>query len=784
MNYCSKSVALTTIYINRYLFQVALAFLLFVPLTFLHAVELHVSPNGKDANPGSSGKPFQTIQAAINKMKPGDICVVHNGTYRERISIKQSGSIGAPIVIRAAAGETPIISGLDVLSLRWKKSDKKGVFVADYKNDDFEQLFYEGKPMLEARWPNTPRDQMGDWDFFSPNAWAAVDPKGNSYGTIKDADLAATGWDVTGATAVLNVVHQFYAWTRSVEGHSAGSDTFNYPKDLGSSVKGADETGTSLKCNDDRYYLIGKKEFLDVPGEWFYDSQKKQLFVITPDGKNPDEKLIEVKTRNFSLTADQNAKYITIDGITFFGTAFSFGRDYQKRSNNIVFQNNKVLYSSWTEYLSMPKGDSKESRSNNYPVIYADNSLVCNNVFEYGALSALFINGFSNQIENNLIHDFDTNSSLEFPPLLVNRNWKSYVGNGGKAIVRYNTIYNSGGILNLNGQNDNDVYMNHLYNAFRACWGGNKDVSSLYCSGEVVIGTRFHHNWVHDMYAGTPPIDWNGGMGIRGDDNTCGLTIDHNVVWNTGSTGIMVKNPPHPTPEQANKVFNNTIFQHSKYNSKKAAIIVPSIGKSKKQAAETESNSNTTANQFSLVNNNLADVINGGWFSAPLGNLGDYSGNCTGKVVESTLENPNGFDFRPKTTAADVVDKGKVLTTYTTTIIGSAPDIGAYERGDSIYWIPGRRETKASFPIVQDGATIDISRDVLMWRPAYKAVSHNFYFGTSKDKLDKKEEFSGERNVFFLSKLAVGMKYFWRVDAVMADGSVATGDVWSFTIMK
>jgi hypothetical protein len=35
-----------------------------------------------------------------------------------------------------------------------------------------------------------------------------------------------------------------------------------------------------------------------------------------------------------------------------------------------------------------------------------------------------------------------------------------------------------------------------------------------------------------------------------------------------------------------------------------------------------------------------------------------------------------------------------------------------------------------------------------------------------------------------LSKLAVGMKYFWRVDAVMADGSVATGDVWSFTIMK
>ena len=748
--------------------KLILLFLLLSPIGIFAKV-LHVSPTGNDANPGTVDEPFCTIQGAVNKIQAGDICLIHNGTYREIINIKNSGTAYAPIIIQAAKGENPVISGLNILNLKWKTTDKKGIFVADYNGAAFEQLFMDGKPMLEARWPNVPRDKNGDWDFFSPKMWAAVDSTGNSYGTIVDKNLAATGWDVTGATAVLNVHHQYYVWTRTVESHTAKSPEFHYPKNLGNSVKDVDEAGGNISFNDDRYYLIGKKEFLDVPGEWFYDSSKKQLFVCMSEGKTPQKTLLEVKARNYSLTASANSNYITIDGLTFFGTAFSIGSYYEKRSNHITFKNNTVLYSSWSEYFSMPKDDPNEKSDRNYPMINADNAIVSNNVFAYGAMTGLYITGFSNLIENNLFHDFNLNSSLNFPPLQISKPWNELVGKAAKATVRYNTIYNSGGIATQVAQADNDVYMNELYDVFRSCWGGNKDVSALYTQNVFCHGTRLHHNWVHDCYAGTPPLRWGGGMGIRGDDKTTGLTVDHNVVWNIGSTGLELKNPDNPTPEMANGVYNNTVFLHSKHNKVKSGMIV-----------ETNKNHN----QYSSIVNNLSETIYGHWFAHPLETIADYSHNATGKVVENLLENPLFFDFRPKANATDVIDKGKSVAGITESQFGSAPDIGAYERGDSIYRIPGRREVKATLPIVPNGASVSADRDVLMWRPAYNAVSHKLYFGTDKEKLLTSVSFSGEKNVFTLTKLIAGQKYFWRVDAIFEDGSVVKGDLWSFNVAK
>lgn len=730
------------------------------------AKEIHVSPKGNDANLGTIDKPVRTITKAIEKMEAGDICVLHGGTYRENIVLKKSGEANAPLSFEAAKGETPIISGLDVLDLKWQATDKKGIYVADYKNNNLEQLFMDGKPMLEARWPNVPREKNGDWNFFSPDAWAIVDNTGNHYGTIKDSRLAATGWNINGAKAVLNVCHQFFTWTRMITGYTPKSDTFNYPKDLGKSIKAKDESGATLAFNDDRYYLVGKKEFLDVPGEWYYDNEQQKLYVYTDDGTIPKPGSIEVKTRYFALTADENANYLTFDGLTFFGTAFKIGKDFNKRNNNIVFRNNQVLYSSCTDYFSLPNDDSKSKLDKNFPTINADYATLSNNTFAYGTLNGLLVNGKYALIENNIFHDFDYNSSLTCPMLEVNKSWPGYVGKGGDAVIRYNTLFNSGGIIAQVAQNDNNFYLNDCYNAFRASWGGNKDASALYTQNVFCHGTRFHHNWVHDSYAGNPPLEWGGGMGIRGDDKTAGLSIDHNVVWNIGSVGVELKTPDNPTPDQINKVYNNTIFKHSKHNRVKSGMIIQTI---------------EGQNKYSLVSNNLAESIYGHWFAKPLATLAEYSNNDTDEVVETVLENPAHSDFRPKASAIKVLDKGKDVDGFTTTTIGSAPDIGAYEYGDSVYWIPGKREAKASFPIVVDGATIAKERDVLMWKPAYQSIGHNLYFGTDKDNLKLKGGFLGENNVFKLPKLIAGKKYFWRVDAVMKDLTVCKGDVWSFS---
>jgi len=165
-----------------------------------------------------------------------------------------------------------------------------------------------------------------------------------------------------------------------------------------------------------------------------------------------------------------------------------------------------------------------------------------------------------------------------------------------------------------------------------------------------------------------------------------------------------------------------------------------------------------------------------------LDTLAEFSNNCTGENVESNLENPICFDFRPKLTATQVINRGKLIPGFTNNIIGSAPDIGAYEYGDHIYWIPGRRESKASCPILPDGATTQVNRDVLMWRPAYHAVAHQVYFGNSKETLALKINLEAEANVFKLPALVAGQKYYWRIDAVMPDGFIVSGDVWSFDV--
>ena len=88
---------------------------------------------------------------------------------------------------------------------------------------------------------------------------------------------------------------------------------------------------------------------------------------------------------------------------------------------------------------------------------------------------------------------------------------------------------------------------------------------------------------------------------------------------------------------------------------------------------------------------------------------------------------------------------------------------------------------EATNPYPADQAT-DVPVDVIMtWTPGATAVSHDVYLGTTDPP-----EFSGntEENVFdttTIGGLALGTTYYWRLDAVEADGTTHVGDVWSFT---
>jgi alpha-L-arabinofuranosidase len=89
--------------------------------TTLHATEFHVAITGKDANDGTQGAPFRTIQHAAELAQPGDTITVHAGTYRERITPPRGGESDAKrVVYQAAAGEKVIITGSEPIK-GWSK---------------------------------------------------------------------------------------------------------------------------------------------------------------------------------------------------------------------------------------------------------------------------------------------------------------------------------------------------------------------------------------------------------------------------------------------------------------------------------------------------------------------------------------------------------------------------------------------------------------------------------------------------------------------------------------
>jgi len=68
-----------------------------------------VSTRGSDSNPGTTGRPFRSIQAALDRVRPGQRVLVRRGTYRENLELTHSGTARKPITIRSFPGERAVL---------------------------------------------------------------------------------------------------------------------------------------------------------------------------------------------------------------------------------------------------------------------------------------------------------------------------------------------------------------------------------------------------------------------------------------------------------------------------------------------------------------------------------------------------------------------------------------------------------------------------------------------------------------------------------------------------
>ena len=121
-----------------------------VALNSVSAKEYHVAKAGNDENNGTLESPLLTIQAAANIARPGDVIIVHEGVYRERINPPRGGtSDDKRIVYRAAEGENVEIKGSEIIK-NWVKF--KGTVWKVAIPDSLFGLYNPYKDLIHGDW--------------------------------------------------------------------------------------------------------------------------------------------------------------------------------------------------------------------------------------------------------------------------------------------------------------------------------------------------------------------------------------------------------------------------------------------------------------------------------------------------------------------------------------------------------------------------------------------------------------------------------------------------------
>ncbi|MCK5802840.1 MAG: right-handed parallel beta-helix repeat-containing protein [Lentisphaeria bacterium] len=633
----------------------------------LNASQWFVSTTGSDTDAGTLAAPFRTIQKGVSTLGPGDTCYVRGGVYRESVVLSSSGEKGRPIRIRTFPGELVVLDGTEPVQGGWI-SQERGVWTTE-TTLKLEQLFSGETMLTEARWPNCPPGKN-----LTREGWATAGP-GSEYGILRDPELAETGVDWNGAMAILNVAHQFWSWSRTVEGYEPGSDALPYTITMNPF-----HTENRNWWDDDFYYLVGKREALDAQGEWFL-GEEGSLSIVS--GAKPTD--VRAKQRDYAFTG-KNLKFVEISGFRFFGCSFRL-----TDCENCVVEHCNLLYPSYARGVP---GAEEKGRRKSCPgtLVTGKGNAILSCSFEHCPSYGVILRGERNRIENCIVHDVNWTGTLHYTALRLQ-------GTKGVAearnVARRNTLYNVGNtILNCSGP-FSVVERNHVHH------GGliSSDVSLIYTSMPAADGIEFRYNWVHDS------LSPHHSLGIRGDDKTRGLRVHHNVVWNVASWGIITKGG-------RNRVYNNTMFANG------AADVMFLSGREPDKWWQKHVKAYEKQNEDSFLVNNFGKVL----ASRPRGAQPPLPGDCSNNYTANApkLVDPGAFDFRPREDSP-LVDAGRVLKGITAPYAGKAPDIGAYEFGGD-HWLPGHHN---GIWLARTGGLLHIRLDLPILEPVEIRVLHD-----------------------------------------------------------
>ena len=349
-------------------------------------VEIYLAPNGDDRASGTKESPFVSFEKALAETakfagKESVNIWFNEGTYylNETLLLdsKFSATADNPILFSALPGAKVIVKGSKVLDqLNWKKY-KDGIYVCDIPAGlSIEQLFINGERQIRARFPN--------YDYQNPlrggNGYHSVtggtNKRYDEWFSYNPETFSTNEWK----NPQTGIVHAF-------QSHNWGNMQYRIKENNRAESKiYLDEGGWQLQrsfgiggkgARSSWYFIENIFEELDVPGEWFLDTETNLLYYYPISGVKLSDAKIEVPILK-DLIQLKGSKETPIRNISFKGFTFTQSK-----------------YTFMDEYEPLARGDWAIHRGGAVYIEGAENCTVEDCSFEYLGGNGVFMSSYN-----------------------------------------------------------------------------------------------------------------------------------------------------------------------------------------------------------------------------------------------------------------------------------------------------------------------------------------------------------------------------------------------------
>ena len=348
-----------------------------VTLTQSHTpTTYYVSPTGSDTALGTLTQPFATIQHGVNQMLAGDTLTLRAGNYHENVTVAASGTASAPITLAAYPGETTTLIGAQAPTGPWTVYNGS-IYSTPWPAQPM-QVFSDGHLLNEARWPNSPIEDLAGMTYERADAGNAT--------SLTKANLPPV--DLTGAWLRVMAGQSWVGYERQVTTDNQATGELDWTEPV-------NQLSELIPRRGNKFILFGKLNLLDAPGEWFWDPATQLLYVWTQDGASPAGR-VEAGVAPAVLNLSGQS-YITVNGLRARGGWFNL-----QDSTYCTIKNFQLYAPNWIRGYD---GYNIKPEFYGGIEVTGTNNVINGGLIQFAGRASIYLAGSNNTVEQVTIQD-------------------------------------------------------------------------------------------------------------------------------------------------------------------------------------------------------------------------------------------------------------------------------------------------------------------------------------------------------------------------------------------